>query len=105
MDVIPYIEGDPFINTVPVDPGLTNTESERNGTRVTGLNSENQELHEGLIRFDIVFYVRMKDGLSQMIINVEAQKGIKIPVINTLITGIFMHNHRHTKHTDILRIL
>ena len=74
MDVIPYIEGDPFINTVPVDPGLTNTESERNGTRVTGLNSENQELHEGLIRFDIVFYVRMKDGLSQMIINVEAQK-------------------------------
>ncbi len=26
------------------------------------------------IRFDIVFYVRMKDGLSQIIINVEAQK-------------------------------
>ena len=74
MEVIPYIEGDPFINTVPVDPGLTNAESERNGTRITGLNSENQELHEGLIRFDIIFYVRMKDGLSQIIINVEAQK-------------------------------
>ena len=74
MDVIPYIEGDPFINTVPVDPGLTNAESERNGTRVIGLNSENQELYEGLIRFDIIFYVRMKDGLSQIIINVEAQK-------------------------------
>lgn len=27
-----------------------------------------------MIRFDIIFYVRMKDGLSQMIINVEAQK-------------------------------
>lgn len=26
------------------------------------------------MRFDIVFYVRMKDGLSQIIINVEAQK-------------------------------
>ena len=74
MEVIPYIEGDPFINTVPVEPGLTNTELERNGTRITGLNSENQELHEGLIRFDIIFYVRMKDGLSQIIINVEAQK-------------------------------
>ena len=74
MDVIPYIEGDPFINTVPVDPGLTNAESERNGTRIIGLNSENQELYEGLIRFDIIFYVRMKDGLSQIIINVEAQK-------------------------------
>lgn len=38
------------------------------------LNTENQELNEGLVRFDIVFYVRMKDGLSQIIINVEAQK-------------------------------
>ena len=30
--------------------------------------------NEGLVRFDIVFYVRMKDGLSQIILNVEAQK-------------------------------
>ena len=41
---------------------------------VVGLNSENPELHEGMIRFDIIFYVRMRDGLSQIIINVEAQK-------------------------------
>ena len=34
----------------------------------------NEEINEGLVRFDIVFYVRMKDGLSQIIINVEAQK-------------------------------
>ena len=27
-----------------------------------------------MIRFDIIFYVRMKDGLTQIIINVEAQK-------------------------------
>ena len=27
-----------------------------------------------MIRFDIIFYVRMKDGLSQIIMNVEAQK-------------------------------
>ena len=27
-----------------------------------------------MIRFDIIFYVRMKDELSQIIINVEAQK-------------------------------
>lgn len=42
--------------------------------RIMGLNTENQEHAEGLVRFDIVFYVRMKDGLSQIIINVEAQK-------------------------------
>ena len=39
-----------------------------------GFNSESGELNEGLVRFDIVFYVRMKDGLSQIIVNVEAQK-------------------------------
>ena len=27
-----------------------------------------------MIRFDIVFYVRMKDGLTQIIVNIEAQK-------------------------------
>ena len=42
--------------------------------RLVGFNTENQEMNEGLVRFDIVFYVRMKDGLSQIIINVEAQK-------------------------------
>ena len=73
-DVVPYIEGEPFISSVPVEPGLTNTFIEKEGSRVIGFNSENQELHEGLIRFDIIFYVRMKDGLSQIIINVEAQK-------------------------------
>ena len=73
-DVVSYIEGEPFINTVPIENGLTNVVSEKDGSRVVGFNSENQELHEGMIRFDIIFYVRMKDGLSQIIINVEAQK-------------------------------
>ena len=27
-----------------------------------------------MIRFDIIFYVRMKDGLTQIIVNIEAQK-------------------------------
>jgi len=39
------------------------------------LNTENSEINEGLIRFDIIFYVRMKDGISQAIVNLEAQKG------------------------------
>ena len=47
----------------------------KNGERIVGLNTENQELNEGLIRFDIIFYVRMRDGLSQIIINIEAQRG------------------------------
>ncbi|MCM1240253.1 MAG: hypothetical protein NC331_12850, partial [Lachnospiraceae bacterium] len=73
-DVVSYIEGEPFISVVPVEPGLTNVAKEENGQRIVGLNTENAEINEGLIRFDIIFYVRMKDGVSQVIINVEAQK-------------------------------
>ena len=73
-DVALYIEGEPFINKVPVEPGVTNAVTSKDGARVVGFNSESQELHEGMIRFDIIFYVRMKDGLSQIIMNVEAQK-------------------------------
>ena len=72
-DVVSYIEGEPFISVVPVEPGLTNVEKE-NGQRIVGMNTENAEINEGLIRFDIIFYVRMKDGISQVIVNVEGQK-------------------------------
>ena len=72
--VVDCIEGTPYISTVPVELGLTNIASEKNGERLIGFNTENEEINEGMIRFDIVFYVRMKDGLSQIIINVEAQK-------------------------------
>lgn len=74
LEVAAFIEGIPYISTVPVEPGLTNAVHFQNGKRIVGFNTENQEVNEGLVRFDIVFYVRMKDGLSQIIINVEAQK-------------------------------
>ena len=74
LEVAALIEGIPYISTVPVELGLTNAVHFQNGKRIVGFNTENQELNEGLVRFDIVFYVRMKDGLSQIIINVEAQK-------------------------------
>ena len=64
-DVVPYIEGEPFINTVPIETGFTNTVIKNDESLVVGLNSENPELHEEMIRFDIIFYVRMRDGLSQ----------------------------------------
>ena len=74
LEVAALIEGIPYISTVPVELGLTNAVHFQNGKRIVGFNTENQELNEGLVRFDIVFYVRMKDGLSQLIINVEALK-------------------------------
>ena len=70
-----YIEGEPSISVVPVEPGLANMEkTDATGQRIVGLNTENAEINEGLVRFDIIFYVRMKNGLSQIIVNIEAQK-------------------------------
>ena len=85
-DIIPYIEGEPYISKVPVEPGLTNAAREENGQRVVGLNTENQEINEGLVRFDVICYVRLperegdkvldgeKKPLTQIIINLEMQK-------------------------------
>lgn len=79
-DVVSYIEGEPYIGSVPVEPGLTNAGGKtavgtlKEGQRIVGLNTENAEINEGLVRFDIIFYVRMKDGISQVIVNLEAQK-------------------------------
>lgn len=70
-DVVQNIEGEPYIGSIPIDAGATNIEKQE---KVIGLNTENSEINEGMIRFDIIFYVRMKDGLSQIIVNVEAQK-------------------------------
>ena len=74
-DIVKYIEGEPSISVVPVEPGLANMEkTDAIGQRIVGLNTENAEINEGLVRFDIIFYVRMKNGLSQIIVNIEAQK-------------------------------
>lgn len=74
-DVVKYIEGEPSISVVPVEPGLANMEkTDAAGQRIVGLNTENAEINEGLVRFDIIFYVCMKNGLSQIIVNIEAQK-------------------------------
>ena len=80
-NVVKYIEGEPSISVVPVELGLANMEkTDATGQRIVGLNTENAKINEGLVRFDIIFYVRMpsivgrKNGLSQIIVNIEAQK-------------------------------
>lgn len=67
-----YIEGDVYVNTVPIEPGLTNKAEK--GDEIAGLNTEDGEVHEGIIRYDIIFYVRLRDGLAQIIVNIEMQK-------------------------------
>ena len=112
-DAMQYIEGEPFISTVPVEPGMTNVVTEKNGQRVVGLNTENAEINEGLVRFDIVFYVRMRDGLSQMIINVESQKDEPagydlldraVFYVSRLVSSQKERDFVHTSYNDIRRV-
>lgn len=78
-DVACLIEGEVFVSKVPVDPGHTNKPGdtirrEKITEKIGGLNTEDNEINEGMIRYDIIFYVRMKDGISQIIVNIELQK-------------------------------
>ena len=99
-EIVPYIEGEPYIGSVPVEPGQTNASYTENGKRIVGFNTENQEENEGLVRFDVICYVRLpekeskaaagngraarakcratvsgrKGPLTQIIINIEIQK-------------------------------
>lgn len=75
-EVVHLIEGDPLISKVPVELGLINkiVGVDEKGNEIVGLNTENSEVYAGYVRFDIIFYVRTKDGVSQIIINIEAQK-------------------------------
>ena len=115
-EAVQYIEGEPFIGVVPVEPGLTNVQkddSEAKGQRIIGLNSENAEINEGLVRFDIIFYVRMRDGLSQIIVNVEGQKDEPsgydvldraVFYVSRLISSQKERDFVHTNYNDIRRV-
>lgn len=115
-DVVQYIEGEPLIGVVPVEPGMTNSQEDnpaKKGRRIIGFNSENAEINEGLVRFDIVFYVRMRDGLSQMIINVESQKDEPagydlldraVFYVSRLISSQKERDFVHTGYNDIRRV-
>ena len=55
LDIAELIEGEVYISKVPVDQGHTNRAK---GERITGLNTENAEDNEGLLRYDILFKVK-----------------------------------------------
>ncbi|MCM1184620.1 MAG: hypothetical protein NC337_14715 [Roseburia sp.] len=118
-DVEAYIEGEPSIGSIPTEPGLTNTAGNTHGERIIGFNSENTEINEGLIRFDIVFYVRMphnsniESGLSQIIVNMEIQKSVPseydilnraIFYVSRLLSSQKGRDFEGTRYNDIKRV-
>ena len=66
-DVVKYIEGEPSISVVPVEPGLANMEKpDATGQRIVGLNTENAEINEGLVRIGITNEIPEHDEKYEM---------------------------------------
>lgn len=73
-EIVFLIEGESYVSEVPVDPGETNQVMTQSGNKLVGNNTEDTELGEGKVYFDIIFYVRTKDRVSQILVNLEAQR-------------------------------
>lgn len=69
-EIIPFIEGEPEISSVPVNPGESNAE------QISGMPNEDKVPNEGTIYFDIRFFVNRPDKKEKVriLINLEAQK-------------------------------
>lgn len=67
-----YIEGEPYVAQVGVHPNMTNA------SRITGMNTEDSSINEGMVTYDIIFYaLAPQDGsLIKLILNVEAQQDV-----------------------------
>ncbi|MCD8121140.1 MAG: Rpn family recombination-promoting nuclease/putative transposase [Clostridiales bacterium] len=68
------IDGKIYVGNVPAEPGLTNKARRIQGDRIVVLNTVHSEEFEGAAIFDIVFYVKIGEECSKIIINIEAQK-------------------------------
>lgn len=56
-EVEKLIEGEPYISSVPVEPGMTNKKNanQKRHEKIVGMNTEDIETAEGMVRFDILF--------------------------------------------------
>lgn len=87
--VIPLIEGEPEISTIPVNPGETNADKKVMPI-VTGTNTESIISNEGSITYDIRFYVWIPNRKERVkiLIDLEAQKKSN-PGYDIVARGIF----------------
>ena len=52
--------------------------NEKNGERLVGFNTENQEINEGLVRFDIVFYAGQESVIKMHTFKTGIAENMKV---------------------------
>lgn len=83
-EIIPLIEGEPEIGTVPIGPG------ESNSPHIRGMNAEDAIPYEGVVTYDIRFLVQLPGGKekARIIIDIEAQQKFS-PGYDIVTRGIY----------------
>lgn len=82
-EIAQSIEGEPQIESIPIEPGNFRAE------KITGLSTESVLMNEGMITYDIRFFVYLPSGESvKFIVNVEAQKNYT-PGYDLVTRGVF----------------
>ena len=89
-EIIPYIEGEPEIGKISLEPGLTNISS-----KIHGNNTVDIIPNEGYIYYDIKFYVRYPVKMEgrvreqiKLLLDIEAQKDM-YPGYDIVTRGIY----------------
>ena len=82
--IVPLIEGEPKVSRIAVRPGETNK-----GRKITGTSQESKIPNEGMITYDVHFYVFTPNHRERVkiIVDVEAQK--QKPAYDLVTRGIF----------------
>jgi hypothetical protein len=92
--IMSAIEGEPEIETVPVEPGLTNAKTiPAEATKIVGENTESSIPNEGTYYFDVRFTVRLPDNKKadfgiRIIVDVEGQYDY-YPGYDVVTRGVF----------------
>lgn len=82
-EIMENIEGEPQIANIPLEPGGLKAES------ITGLSTESSLMNEGMVTYDIRFFVYLPSGERvKLIVNVEAQKNYT-PGYDLVTRGVF----------------
>lgn len=84
LEIMSCIESEPVVGVAPIDKDLIKA------TKIKGMPTEDTSLHEGLVKYDILFQTRLPDGngTAELIVNVEAQNDFR-PGYSLVTRGIY----------------
>lgn len=84
QEIVECIEGEPLVSRVGMERDIPSP------PKIQGMLTEDATLHEGMVKYDILFRSRLPhgNGLTELIVNVEAQNDFR-PGYSLVTRGIY----------------